>query len=433
MPAAGPSAAAVAAAPANPRVTKLIRAAQRAAAANAYDLPELGLAVTFPTTAPTGGRYVPAQVGGVPSLAWCNFDGTPKIYGSAADHVQQQHGTTSAATQAAGANISQTVSGTSSLTNGFGNNYAVWFDSDTQGGVLKVVAGGGSPYFRIIVDGQYLTKTQGAQTTIPGNRFIQLPTFATRKFRRFKLEMERDAALDGIYLANSETIRPVPEAERTRFAIHLDSYGATNTGSPGSPIWDGPMGVLAKLMGWDALFNSSLSGTGWDNPGTGPAWPFGSHLGDLPANPDGIFLGGMFNDNARDLSVASAKVAAGLAQVRAAYPGVPIIMGGVWSPPIISLATAQATENAQYQGYLQSADPLTAFIRLCTDGPIAGQVPFTTSAIYTGTGNTGALKGDGNADFYIKPDGVHPGDVGYPYTARYLAPRVLAALAAMVA
>jgi hypothetical protein len=407
------------------KLNKLTSSMQRALTSNPYDLPELGgvstaptgtqVQITFPSTAPTGGRYYAAAISGAVNVdKWANFYGTPKAFGANGDHVQCQTGTTSAATAGAGANINNSAG--SAFTNGKGSMFGVEVMTDSLSPTLKIVGGGGNPYFRIIVDGQYVIKTPGALTTIPGNRFVTL-TFSSRKLRRIKLELEQDAAFDGIFISQLEQVFKLPERQLIRAAVLMDSYGVTSVGSPTTPMWDGPVGVAAKLLGWDDLRNSSIAGTGWVNPGA--AWTFGSHVEDINVNPDVILLGGCFNDNAYPLASITANVASGLAAVRNANPTTPIIMLGVWTPPVISPALALSVEAAQLAGYTQAASSLTSFVPLANRSTVGGLSG--SESIFFGTGSDVEPAGNGNSDLYIKGDKTHPNAAGYPYVGRLIA------------
>jgi hypothetical protein len=347
------------------KLIKLLDAVNSSKIANPYDLPELGgvttaptgsqVQITFPTTAPTGGWFYPAASGGAPNVDnWCNFYATPKVFGGLADHVQFQNGTTSAASAAAGATIQQTVSGTTSYAAAFGTWNALEFFTDDLNPCLKMIAGGGNPYFRLIVDGQYVTKARGALTTIPSNRFVQM-TFATRKLRRIRLEVDIDTAFDGLYLTKTAMVKKVRGDQLVRAALLLDSYGVTTNGA--SFIWDGPLAVMTKLLGWDDIRNSSIAGTGWVNPGA--AWPFGSHMIDTQVGADVIILGGPFNDNGYPAASITTNALAGYQQCRTLNPGVPIFCLGSYTPPGANLAACQTAENAVLSSFNTWADPLS--------------------------------------------------------------------------
>lgn len=70
-------------------------------------------------------------------------------------------------------------------------------------------------------------------------------------------------------------------------------------------------------------------------------------------------------------------------------------------------ATTIQVENLIKAAFQQWADPNSFFIPIATASP-----PWIT-----GTGNTGAPKGDGTADTLISPDGSHPNDAGHKVIA----------------
>ncbi|UAK25659.1 hypothetical protein [Sphingomonas nostoxanthinifaciens] len=84
--------------------------------------------------------------------------------------------------------------------------------------------------------------------------------------------------------------------------------------------------------------------------------------------------------------------------VRAAYPKALIVVCGPWMSPGQLATTLANRENVIKASFDSWTDPLSMFIRINTD----------PSPWVVGTGNVGNLKGDGNADWDIQSDGVHP-------------------------
>jgi len=92
---------------------------------------------------------------------------------------------------------------------------------------------------------------------------------------------------------------------------------------------------------------------------------------------------------------------------RAALPGVPIIVGGIWPGSGGPSAERVAVEAEVKAAFDLWADPLSWWV--------AAAAP---ASWITGTGKSTAPLGDGNADVYVESDGVHPTQAGHDYYGR---------------
>lgn len=177
---------------------------------------------------------------------------------------------------------------------------------------------------------------------------------------------------------------------------------------------------MMHLMGLPDLQNCSIGGTGFVTSAT--ATNYGGHaIADLQYQnafrPIGlIFVQLSANDHdVTGLLPAPALAANSLAffqALRAAFPSVPIVATGVVTGGAVALSVNQAIEavSAASIAALQAAgDSMLFYVPAALD---------PNGAWITGTGNTGAPNGTGNADFNISSDNLHMSKAGQSIYAR---------------
>ncbi|MGH6841426.1 MAG: hypothetical protein ACREDV_04945, partial [Methylocella sp.] len=197
-----------------------------------------------------------------------------------------------------------------------------------------------------------------------------------------------------------------------------DSQGGS--GGPTPTLQSSFWWQLMHLMGLPDVQNCSIGATGLAAAGT--ATNYGGHaIADLQYQnafrPIGlIFVQLSANDkDATGLLPATGLAAASLAffqALRAAFPAVPIVVTGVVTGSAVALSVNQAIEavSAASIATLQAAgDDMLFYVPAARD---------PGGAWITGTGNTGAPNGTGNADFNIGSDNLHMSNAGQSLYAR---------------
>lgn len=198
-----------------------------------------------------------------------------------------------------------------------------------------------------------------------------------------------------------------------------DSYGHGTGSTTEGAITAGTIGgCLVRQAGWSVVYGVQ-GGTGYMNPATGTNTGAEGPQGQRPyghtrrvqayqnyAQPiDLLIVLGGANDGDKTTYPQASVVAAAQAAwtaLAAARPGVPILVVGVEAVyPAISAdlntlnsaLKAAALAHPAVVGYVDLRTPLTIF----------------------GTGKLGTTAGDGNADYFISSDGVHPTHAGWEF------------------
>lgn len=228
-------------------------------------------------------------------------------------------------------------------------------------------------------------------------------TFATAATRRIRIFLEL-ADYHGIWAAPTKTT-VATHVRRARIAFVGDSWaeGSGATFTLTSHVWQ-----VGRFLDAE-VFAAAEGGTGYSNNGGAPRKKFGdtNRLDRVQAvAPDLVVACGSINDD--NQATLQADAAAYYAAIATRLPGVPIVVVGTQdlagTPSAARLANAAAVKAAAL-----AAPNVVKYV-----DPIA-------EAWITGTGKTTAPAGDGNADLFIGPDGVHPSQAGHDYLARQYA------------
>lgn len=261
--------------------------------------------------------------------------------------------------------------------------------------------------FRIFVDDAPLTSGWDLSTAeVFGHNYAKIQ-FATPRVRKIRLLASGFLSFTGVLVPGSASIWAAPP--RFRVAITGDSYiqGGHWLGPLGHLMGAGLANQLAILTGWEVL-NLGQGGTGYlnDSEGTIGKSPYGSParmaaLAELP--PLDLFIAfGTGNDSGHPTGTVLNAANTFWNAVKTARPQTPIVVVGVQSgTPTGFDPTLMDTLN-------------TALIAAAEANPnVAGVVDMRTEPWWTGTGNEGSPANDGNADFFISADEVHPSGAGY--------------------
>lgn len=231
-----------------------------------------------------------------------------------------------------------------------------------------------------------------------GNSWRRLRiTFATKAARHIRIESV-GAVYQGIEVLATARFWAAGQNPGPRVVAVGDSF------TEGTGVFrpDGWVGAMAARLGWSDVYASGLGGTGYLST-NGARGTFRSRAAtDIIAHaPDIVIIAGGYNDTASSAAAVEAEAALLFAQIKAGLPNCELIVLSPWSSNN-TLTSLQATRDAIFAAADGVAD-------LTIDAITTGQ------AWIFGTGKTTSTTGDGNADFYIASDGIHPSAAGYTY------------------
>jgi hypothetical protein len=332
---------------------------------------------------------------------------------------------------------------------------------------------------RIAIDGRYIDLGVQANTGYPNFYNIDFTAVGGRKTREIRVECQVAPAWLGAYVAPGDSISAANPSEIVKAQFVGDSFFNGNYIAP-LTISD----EAGLRLGWRNSIPSNNGGSGFVAANyTPPTYVLNylDRIADVKAiAPDVLIYVASGNDNSSSYSQLMTNMLACLQQARAWFPHLPIAIvelqswgestgtvaatgttvtvtlpgghgfssgefvtianvspGGyngtfpivvtspttftysVTAPLPASTSTlffASRTAAAARNAVAQFNDPLTWFIPTISD---------PAGSWFTGSGNAANPVGDGNADFYVSPDGVHP----EPRGATYLGARIAQAFA----
>lgn len=285
--------------------------------------------------------------------------------------------------------------------------------------------------FRLKVDGRYVRLgALGIDAAAGAMRYIPVTwgdgSNTHRKTRHYELEFVQNACFGGVRTGNAYGPSPCPQPDAIRVMIHGDNMvtsvidSASREGSPTA----GCGFILADLLGQADTWVSNVSGTGWfapANPKTKNWFNDRVGLDVVPASPHAIVEMGGLNDSAIagiTPEAAQAAVEAWLDTVISARPETIVFMTGPMAPgaPSVGDVKIGAAKKAAAAKYPRNV----AYIDNLTD-------PW-----FFGTGRQGNATGDGNRDWAIGSDTIHPTLEGHRYLAQRLARGIAAAIPVLI-
>jgi lysophospholipase L1-like esterase len=266
----------------------------------------------------------------------------------------------------------------------------------------------GNSNFRVIVDGQYVTKaaTTYAQT---GLSYVQLDFGGIRQPRHIRFRSMGGNLFGGVLVGALSTVWAPDESDVIRVAFTGDSY-SDRLGYTGSTVLPDAMWchVVGNLLGWRDVRQVAVGGTGYLNNGGVrstiqnqiPRW--------IGIKPDVVVFAAGYNDSIASPSALTSAALLALQTVRASLPDAAIIVVGPWPGAGGQSAAVLSKEAAILSAVQQFSDPLTMFVP---------QENVDTPWI-SGTGYVGATNGSGNSDLYISSDTIHPSEAGHIHLGR---------------
>jgi lysophospholipase L1-like esterase len=289
---------------------------------------------------------------------------------------------------------------------------------------------GGTNYggFRVRVDGQYVQAgSLGLGVNTSGaNSFIRLTwgdgSAANRRMRVYEIEGLSSFVFGGIKASALYPPAPAPAVDGLTGIVHGDSF-VGGTGSLGASTYPSMGSQIALLLGQPNCTNAAVGGTGFINNLNGTRNSFIQRVqADVIARaPDFIVEMGGINDeglNGGSAATIQAAVSAWLDAVIGALPNVMIFMTGPMTPGTPSPARLAVRDGKKAAAALYPNN--VVFIDNLAENWV------------TGSGRTGATKGDGNADWVTGgtdgSDPTHPADAGHGYLAMRTATAIAARL-----
>ncbi|MCX2714233.1 SGNH/GDSL hydrolase family protein [Mycolicibacterium sp. J2] len=274
--------------------------------------------------------------------------------------------------------------------------------------------------FKVLVDDMPLTT--GWDLTSAGvfdHNYARIQ-FTTDRVRKIRLLASGFLSFTGVLVPAGGAIWAAPP--RFRVAITGDSYvqGGHWLGPIGHLMGGALCNQLAIQTGWEVL-NLGQGGTGYVNDSAGEigksAYGSAARLAALAALPpiDLFIAFGSGNDSGYSTGSVITAANAFWNAVHTARPDTPIVVVGV-----------ESGSPTGFDPSLMSALN-TALIAAAQANPnVAGAIDMRTDPWWTGAGNEGSPEGDGNADFFMSADEVHPSRAGYENLALRLADKLAA-------
>jgi len=283
------------------------------------------------------------------------------------------------------------------------NGFAVEFVTDADKVEVRMLKGTSSRGLMIEVDGQRIQAAPIAYPVEAGSTLYVLLTFPDSRPRRIRAEGAEYGGLRAVAVHPTRLIWPAAASNADKLTMAV--VGDSLTAQIGATLPNGGWAATAgKLLGIRDVWMVAHPGTGFTTAGASDGTTYGDarRIADVVAsNPDLVILNATGNDPS---GTVRAPALAAMQAYRAALPGVPIIVGGIWPGSGGPSAERVAVEAEVKAAFDLWADPLSWWV--------AAAAP---ASWITGTGKSTAPVGDGNADVYVGSDGVHPTQAGHDY------------------
>lgn len=278
---------------------------------------------------------------------------------------------------------------------------------------------GSNGAFRVLINDQYISLTATAAGQTSGGQFFWLIDMGSRQIFKLTVEMS-GTAYGGITF--DATAGYWPTNTRQPRVLFLGDSITAGTGAT-TPLTAWPQWA-AQRLGWEDPWVDGEGGTGYLDPGSSGGSVFNDRLTyDLQYAFDTIVVFGGINDRANiDPSYTTPNLTAAVGKILdniinnapvGINSGMPpkIYVLGCWQPH--SNTTGAATANA-------------AILAAVTARPGFGITFVDPTGWVTGTGNASAHAGNGNADYILSADDLHPTDEGHELIGWRFADAVLA-------
>jgi lysophospholipase L1-like esterase len=248
------------------------------------------------------------------------------------------------------------------------------------------------------VDDQLVSANKTALDSSGTSKFVKLDFGGVAQPRKIRVEGV-GGIFGGFIIPATYTAWPC-SGHHPRVMLVGDSYTA---GTGASSSWMSMVSRLGHYLGVDDMWASGLGSSGYVVGGLDNS---PNVLGRMDHDivgysPEVVIMAMGINDGTNNL--LASKSLETLQTIQRKVQGVELIVASPWRPR----ATTSASPAAD--AALKSA------------AAAVGALWIDTSDWMTGTGRVGAVAGNGNSDFYVSADSVHPSDAGHDYLARRLA------------
>ena len=315
-------------------------------------------------------------------------------------------------TMVSGGNIGATLLGT------------VWrteFIADALKVALQIIPS--TVPWRFLVDDQYISFA-GTVVTGSGNTFVVLDFTGVgdRAYRKITIEGQGGVTMYGVNVGTTEALYQTEGGNILKAVFMGDSYtGGASANIGGNNInGDSFALIMADYLGIRNMYVSGSGATGWfaNNSGQGLKLRDRMIPDLINVAPDIAFVQGGMNDLITwTPDQVQGEVTAFLTQYQAALGSTPLFVFGVnpgtGGPSSLSINMEEGIQDAVEAFNF----PTIQFIPVSTD---------PNGAWISGTGNTGAPSGTGNADLYITGT-THPNDAGHQFMGKRAADVIMQA------
>lgn len=236
-------------------------------------------------------------------------------------------------------------------------------------------------------------------------------TFGGRALRTVRFEAVW-ARFIGVTCHPTVSIQPPPAVPRPVCVVLGDSFAE---GTGGTWSWTGWPAWMGSCLGWD-VHQLGVGGTGYVNDGdTEGKTALAGRLGDVHPDADVVVVAAGYNDDQQATADVTAAARDLYGRLAADWPGVPVVVVSNWtSEGVTSAGAATAVRDALLAEAVRAGFPFVDAVGYPDRG-----------SWITGTGEVGDTEGDGNADYYISGDGIHPSAAGHEFLGRTVAAHIL--------
>lgn len=360
------------------------------------------------TTTPTTGYLKYAPVG----VAITGTDTTgPFVYAGAGDF---QIGATSPDTNY--------VLPTSKVPHTYANSQGAWsieFGTDAQIFQVRFKYMTTTASFRLTVDGRKVTELPNVLSSMTGigaagNGHMLTVDLGSAAPRRIRFDFN-GVPFGGVYLPPTAVLWGGP-LRGQRFGVLCDSIGdgSTNNAGGGTGTWIDRFG---RMMGYTDVWRQGRGGTGYITAGSWDTFPNRVAADVVAYNFDELVIAGGYNDSGGAQDAIGTACDNTFNAVKAGLPNCRVIVVGCWAPTGTAGAGQAATDETIRARAAAAGFPFVSSIT----GNVynaAGALVAAQGKWITGTGHTTGTAGNGNADFYVGADSLHPSDAGHAYMAR---------------
>lgn len=264
---------------------------------------------------------------------------------------------------------------------------------------------------RMFVDDMPVDMSWPQWPWIGGGGWIEI-VFATSRIRKIRVLFGNNS-FAGVWLPGASDIWAAEPRYKVAMIGDDNVFGTPDT-TEGVIYAGAASGALAMQTGWE-VWNLGQGNTGYISDGGGGLGrqPYGhaTRIAALvAADPDLVIVAGSEYDPATSAGEQTALQQAAATcwdAIGSALPGVPIVVVGVWTGTPLAFNTAvMDNANTVLRAAAEAHPNVLAYIDQ------RGEEWFT------GTGYVGTEAGNGNQDFFMSSDGVHPSHAGFDYLAR---------------